>query len=175
MTEKDYVSVNDLDLKYPCIYMSDMEGHKEFTIITDIYYLNKGRDLEKFVIKPIDDKLAMIAEYRGVPTKTGGIQWKNKFDGVFKRGNYWAIRSYVNNNIGQAIFEVPSYYIKLTIQPKGGKKIVRSITFTKNTPKKMESKKMYKSPVKKANTLTKSCKRMTGDVKALGKNFNKLI
>lgn len=42
-------------------------------------------------------------------------------------------------------------------------------------PLKLESKKMYKSPVKKGNTLTKSCKRMTGDVTALGKNFNKLI
>lgn len=42
-------------------------------------------------------------------------------------------------------------------------------------PLKLESKKMYKSPVKKGNTLTKSYKHMTGDVTALGKNFNKLI
>lgn len=169
MTKQDYVSVNDLDEKYPYIYMSDMEGHKEFTIITDIYYLNKGRDLKKFVIKPIDDKLAMIADYRGVPTKTGGIQWKNTFDG---QGYYYPIRSYINDNIGQAIFEVPSYYIKLTIQPKGGKKIVRSITFTKNTPKKMESKKMYH---KKSQTKKSPVKRMTGDIGQLGKNFKKLI
>lgn len=42
-------------------------------------------------------------------------------------------------------------------------------------PTKMESKKMYKSPVKKGNTLMKSCKRMTGNIEVLGKNFNKLI
>lgn len=172
MTKQDYVSVNDLDEKYPRIYMSDVEGHKEFTIITDIYYLNTGRHLEKFVIKPIDDKLAMIAEYHGVPTKTGGIQWKNKFDEVFRRGYYYPIRSYINDNIGQAIFEVPSHYIKLTIQPKGGKKIVRSITFTKNKPKKMESNKMYH---KKSQTKKSPVKRMTGDIGALGKNFGKLI
>ena len=174
MTEKDYVSVNDLDLKYPCVYISDMEGHEEITIITDIYYLNIGRKLKKYVIKRIDDKSkrAMIAEYHGVPTKTGGIQWKNDFDGVFKRGNCYDIRSYVNDIIGQAIFEIPSYYIKLTIQPKGGKKIVRNITFTKNTPKKMESKKMYN---KKSSTQKSPVKRMTGNIEALGKNFNKLI
>lgn len=42
-------------------------------------------------------------------------------------------------------------------------------------PTKMESKKMYTSSVKKSDNLTKSCKRMTGDVTVLGKNFNKLI
>ena len=35
--------------------------------------------------------------------------------------------------------------------------------------------KQNKSPIKKNNNLTKSCKRMTGDVTILGKNFNKLI
>lgn len=35
--------------------------------------------------------------------------------------------------------------------------------------------KQNKSPIKKNDSLTKSCKRMTGNIKALGKNFNKLI
>lgn len=40
---------------------------------------------------------------------------------------------------------------------------------------KSNTMKQNKSPTKKNNNLTKSYKRMTGNVKALGKNFNKLI
>lgn len=40
---------------------------------------------------------------------------------------------------------------------------------------KSNAMKQKKSPIKKNDNLTKSCKRMTGDVTALGKNFNKLI
>lgn len=42
-------------------------------------------------------------------------------------------------------------------------------------PTKMESKKMYTSPVKKSNNLTESCKKMTGNIEVLGENFKKLI
>lgn len=43
-------------------------------------------------------------------------------------------------------------------------------------PSKLESKRMkHHSKVNKSRSLAKSCKRMTGNVKALGKNFNKLI
>lgn len=47
--------------------------------------------------------------------------------------------------------------------------------YTQHGKLKSNAMKQKKSPVKKGNTLTKSCKRMTGDVTALGKNFNKLI
>ena len=52
--------------------------------------------------------------------------------------------------------------------------------FGKNTktkvPSKLESKGMKQhSKVNKSNSLTKSYKKMTGDVTTLGKNFNKLI
>lgn len=53
------------------------------------------------------------------------------------------------------------------------KKLLRIST---KKPIKLESKRMkHHSKVNKSNSLTKSYKKMTGDIGALGKNFNKLI
>lgn len=53
------------------------------------------------------------------------------------------------------------------------KKLLRIST---KKPIKLESKRMkHHSKVNKSNSLTKSYKKMTGDIKALGKNFGKLI
>ena len=52
---------------------------------------------------------------------------------------------------------------------------IETRVYVKKAPAKMESKKMYASPVKKSNNLTESCKKMTGNIEVLGKNFGKLI
>ena len=173
MTKQDYVSVNDLGLRYPYVYPSDIDG-KEITIDLETVSkkeINDGWRLIKFIIKPTDDEnVAMVIQRFGINfKKPGRIVWEN-----FSKKSlmyYYEVRKEINDAIDIALQNKDLSFIRVTIQPKRGKKVVRLFSI-KSKPSKMESKKMYN---KKSSTQKSPVKRMTGDIGALGKNFNKLI
>lgn len=174
MTKQDYVSLNDLDLRYPYIYPSDIDS-KAVTIELEVVSKYENADDEwrvrKFILEPTDDEnLAMVTKQFGTNfRKTGHIIWKNVSKDYPVKMYYYAVRNFINDTIAIALQRKDLSFIRVTIQPKRGKKVVRLF---ENKPKKMESKKMYH---KKSSTQKSPVKRMTGDIGALGKNFNKLI
>ena len=172
---KHYVSINDLGLRHPYVYPSDVDC-KEVTIDLEIVSKEETNDewrVRKFILKPTDDEnLAMVTQQFGTNfRKTGRIVWKNISKEYPRKMYYYAFRNIINDAIAIALQNKDLSFIRVTIQPKRGKKIVRLFSI-KSKPSKMESKKMYN---KKSSTQKSPVKRMTGDIGALGKNFNKLI
>lgn len=102
--------------------------------------------------------------------------WGNIFDNVYKVMINIADTTYVfvkNEKVAprwkQHSGGVPDY-IHLGYKEPFGKNRKTKV------PSKLESKRMkHHSKVNKSQSLAKSCKRMTGNVKALGKNFKRLI
>lgn len=96
-------------------------------------------------------------------------------DNMWKRTNVVSVEILLKN-IKNGNFEVRVYNKKKSRVPDWKRTgLPKNVHTRAKKPTKMESKKMYASPVKKSNNLTKSCKKMTGNISGLGKNFNKLI
>lgn len=176
MTKQDYVSIAGLELRYPYIYPSDIDG-KAVTIELEVVSKYENADDEwrvrKFILEPThDENLAMVTQQFGTNfRKTGHIIWKNVSKDYPVKMYYYAVRNIINDTIAIALQRKDLSFIRVTIQPKRGKKVVRLYSVG-SKPSKMESKKMYH---KKYSTQKSPVKRMTGDIGALGKNFNKLI